>query len=81
VYKGTKLAIAFLTWKPLVLDLHNLTHIILHGPSTIECLFCIRLAYVSDVLLAELMVNADVIDVFYVVLDGDISDSIKCVHT
>ena len=36
----------------------------------IESLVRIRLAYVSDVLLAELMAIADVIDVFYVVLDG-----------
>ena len=47
----------------------------------IASLVHIQLAYVSDVLLAELMVIADVIDVFYVVLDGDVSDSISYVHT
>ena len=40
-----------------------------------------RLADVSDILLAESMVIADVIDELYVVLDGDISDSANYVHT
>ena len=40
-----------------------------------------RLANVSDVLLAESMVIADVIDKLYVVLDGDVSDSANYVHT
>ena len=40
-----------------------------------------RLADVSDVLLAESMVTADVIDKLYIVLDGDISDSANYIHT
>ena len=39
-----------------------------------------RLADVSDILLAESMVIADVIDKLYVVLDGDVSDSVNYIH-
>ena len=39
-----------------------------------------RLANVSDVLLAESMVIADVIDKLHVVLDGDVSDSVNYIH-
>ena len=47
----------------------------------IASLVRIRLAYVSDVLLAELKGIADVIDVFYVVLDGGVFDRVSYVHT